>query len=189
MTLPTPRVASLRYRIRPGNGVRFDSPAPYDFETPKFHGHLDRERLTLVPKILMHTRDEAIAVATTLVQSCEIDAGLRVRAGLFSAELEHVTMEGDVPINFILSVRNKSEHSIKLVWDEASYIDYDGDLTKVMHEGVKYIDRNSAQSPSVIPAKQRLADVVYPNDRVSYREGYYGRYYSRPGGWQHAPLI
>jgi hypothetical protein len=63
MTLPTPRVASLRYRIRPGNGVRFDSPAPYDFETPKFHGHLDRETLTLVPKILMHTRDEAIAVA------------------------------------------------------------------------------------------------------------------------------
>lgn len=90
-------------------------------------------------------------------------------------------------ILFIL--RNKTDHSVKLIWDEAAYIDYDGALTKVMHEGTKYVDRNAAQPPSIIPARQSLTDLIAPNNRVYYREGYYGRYYSNPGGWEHAPLI
>ena len=97
MTFLTPRVASLRYRIRAGNGVRFDNPAPYDFDTSQFSGHLDGETLTLVPKRVISTRDEAIAIATTFVESWEIDAGLRVRGRLFAAELEYVAMEGNAP--------------------------------------------------------------------------------------------
>ncbi len=86
-------------------------------------------------------------------------------------------------------IRNKTEHSIKLVWDEASFIDLDGSASRVMHSGVRYIDRNASQPPSVIPGKGTLSDVILPTNRVWYRKGYYGTYYSKAGGWEHLGLI
>ncbi|HKW49293.1 MAG TPA: hypothetical protein VJN70_17695 [Gemmatimonadaceae bacterium] len=68
-----------------------------------------------------------------------------------------------------INVRNKSEQSIKLIWDEASFIDVDGTLSRVMHIGVKYADRNSSQPPTMIPAQQRLADDIFPTNRVFFR--------------------
>jgi len=68
-----------------------------------------------------------------------------------------------------LNVRNKTDQSIKLIWDEASFIDVDGTLSRVMHIGVKYADRNSSQPPTLIPAQQRLADDIFPTNRVFFR--------------------
>lgn len=84
-----------------------------------------------------------------------------------------------------LDVHNKTDHSIKLLWDEASFIDLDGKLSRVMHIGVKYADRNSSQPPTVIPAHQHLADDVFPTDRVYYREAHR----SRPAGWHNGSLL
>ena len=86
-------------------------------------------------------------------------------------------------------ITNKTEHSVKLVWDEATFIGVGGLIEKVMHAGIKYADRNGLQPPSVIPAGQTYVDAAYPNDRVYFREGYYGTYYSSPGGWEHLSLI
>lgn len=68
-----------------------------------------------------------------------------------------------------INVRNKTDQSIKLVWDEASFIDVDGTLSRVMHIGVKYADRNSSQPTTMIPAQQRLADDIFPTNRVFFR--------------------
>lgn len=87
------------------------------------------------------------------------------------------------------SIRNKTDHSIKLVWDEASFIDPNGKVAKVMHEGVKFAERNASQPPSIIPAHQQLEDAAFPNDRVYYREGTYTRYGAIGAGWKHSPLI
>jgi hypothetical protein len=84
-----------------------------------------------------------------------------------------------------LEVRNKTDHSIKVVWDEASFIDLDGHLSRVMHIGVKYADRNASQPPTVIPAHQQLADDIFPTDRV-YFGGAYGR---TPAGWRNGSLL
>ena len=68
-----------------------------------------------------------------------------------------------------LRVQNRTDQSMKVIWDEASFIDLDGVLSRVMHIGVKYVDRNAAQPPTVIPAHQRLADDLFPTDRVWFR--------------------
>lgn len=86
-------------------------------------------------------------------------------------------------------IQNKTEHSIKLIWNEASYIDFGGNGTRIMHEGVKYIDRNAIQPPSVIPARGGLSDVILPTNRVYYREGYYGAYIQIEGGLEHIGLV
>lgn len=46
-----------------------------------------------------------------------------------------------------------------------------------MHSGVKYIDRNSSQPASVIPAGATLDDIIVPVDNVDYSE-YTGWYTS-----------
>jgi hypothetical protein len=69
-----------------------------------------------------------------------------------------------------ISVRNKTDQSIKLIWDEASFIDLDETLSRVMHVGTKYTDRNTSQPPTLIPAHQRLNDDVFPTNRVWFRQ-------------------
>ena len=90
-------------------------------------------------------------------------------------------------INFALT--NKTEHSIKLVWDEAAFIEVDGQAGRIAHEGVKYADRNASQPPSIVPAGRSLSDFVLPTNRIYYRKGYYSRYSSIPGGWEEVPLV
>ena len=84
-----------------------------------------------------------------------------------------------------LDVRNKTDHSIKVIWDEASFIDLDGRLSRIMHIGVKFVDRNASQPATVIPAHQHLADDIFPTDRVYFREAYG----STPAGWHNASLL
>lgn len=90
-------------------------------------------------------------------------------------------------INFTL--RNKTDHSIKIVWDEAVFIEVDGQSGRVAHEGVKYTDRSASQPPSVIPGGTSLTDFVLPTNRVYYRQGSYSGYYSNPGGWEELDLV
>ena len=103
--------------------------------------------------------------------------------GLFSG-IFYVTQSR---INFAFT--NKTDHSIKIIWDEAAFIDLDGQSGRVSHEGVKYADRNASQPPSVIPAHGTLTDFVLPTDRVYYREGYYSQYLSIPSGWEEVGIV
>lgn len=87
----------------------------------------------------------------------------------------------DKSVNF--NLKNKTNEVIKIIWDEAVIVQY-GKAQKVMHAGVKYIDRNASQPPTAIPPGASVDDLVLPTDNVYWREGYYGRYISNPGGWK-----
>jgi hypothetical protein len=80
------------------------------------------------------------------------------------------------------SLKNNTEDVMKVIWDEASIVQF-GEAKKVMHSGVKYIDRNNSQPPSSIPPGASIEDLVLPTDNVYYREGYY------EGGWEEYDLF
>jgi hypothetical protein len=82
-------------------------------------------------------------------------------------------------------IANKTDHSIKIIWDEATFVDVSGKVMRVMHAGVKYADRNQAQPPSVIPAHQTIEDLAEPTDRVYFSTG---TLYT-PGDWKHLGLV
>ena len=63
---------------------------------------------------------------------------------------------------------NKTSHSIKIIWDEAAYVDVTGQSQRIMHSGVKFIDRNNPQPPSVIIRKGTLTDIIIPTDNVYF---------------------
>ncbi|NTU41579.1 MAG: hypothetical protein HGA78_00700 [Nitrospirales bacterium] len=90
-------------------------------------------------------------------------------------------------ISFYLT--NKTAHSIKIIWDEASFIDEKSLGHRVMHSGVKYIDRNNPQPPTVVVRKGSVTDIIVPTDKVYWREGYFGKYISSPGGWEELSLF
>jgi hypothetical protein len=77
---------------------------------------------------------------------------------------------------------NKTDNPIKLDWNQVSFIDINGDSHKVIHEGVKYMDKNNSMPPSVIPPTAKLKDIVFPTDYISYSAGQYG-------GWREKALF
>ncbi|MBO7278616.1 MAG: hypothetical protein J6U70_03330 [Bacteroidales bacterium] len=83
---------------------------------------------------------------------------------------------------FNFDITNKTNHTIKLPWDDMAYVDQNGSTKRVMHSGVKYTERNSSQPASTLPRNASLSDVLLPTDNVYYVSGQYG-------GWREASLF
>lgn len=72
-------------------------------------------------------------------------------------------------------MENKSDNSIKIIWDEAVYIDEDNSSLRVIHSGVKYVDGEKAQPLTVIAKKTKINDLVTPVDNIYYSDGSWGK--------------
>lgn len=86
---------------------------------------------------------------------------------------------------FSFSLKNVSDNSLKLVWNEAAFVDFEGSTSKVMHVGIKYSERESDQPSSTIIKSAKIDDVATPTVNVYYDEGwedYYG--ISHNNGWK-----
>ena len=86
---------------------------------------------------------------------------------------------------FSFTLENKSDNSIRIIWDEAVYIDEDTSSRKVTHSGVNYADGEKAQPLTVIAKKTKINDLVIPVDNIYYVNP--SKYSS--GGWHKRPLF
>jgi len=93
---------------------------------------------------------------------------------------------GKESVSFVL--RNKTENTMKILWDECLFIK-NGVSEKVMHEGIKYTDKNQSMPPSVIPAGLLHTDIIIPTNNVYWSQGYYSQYGSIPSEWKTKPLF
>ena len=82
---------------------------------------------------------------------------------------------------FNFSLVNKSNHTIKINWDDISYVNYNGQTGRVMHTGVKYSEKNDSQPSTPVPRGASITDILLPTDNVSFS------LYSN--GWHEQPLI
>lgn len=94
--------------------------------------------------------------------------------------IDIVWFVGSKQFNFTL--KNKSGHSLKINWDDISYVDTKGQVGRVMHSGVKYTDRNASQPSTTVPKGASITDILLPTDNVYYVSGQYG-------GWRESYLI
>ncbi len=86
-------------------------------------------------------------------------------------------------------LKNKTNHSIKIIWNDAAYVCEKGKSHRVMHAGVKYIDRNNLQQSGVVAGNGVITDFIYPTDYANYT---YDRWVESPlqaGGWVLKPLL
>lgn len=87
-------------------------------------------------------------------------------------------------LEFVL--KNKSGHTIKINWDDVSYVDYQGTVSRVMHKGVKYNEREQSQGSISIPNNSNISDIIVPTSNVQFNEGF-GAYV--PAKWVEHALI
>lgn len=83
---------------------------------------------------------------------------------------------------FNFELRNKSDYTIKINWDDISYVNSSGTSGRMMHAGVKYTERNNSQPSTTIPKGAKISDLLLPTDNVYYISGQYG-------GWREKYLI
>ena len=68
------------------------------------------------------------------------------------------------------SITNISDTSIKLIWNEASYVNTKGSTSKIMHKGIKYSQREADQPATTIIKNTKLSDLAVPIDYVEYSD-------------------
>lgn len=75
---------------------------------------------------------------------------------------------------FMFDLKNKTKYPIKINWDEVTYVDPNGEAKRVIHEGVKYVNRNETQATTTIPRGAKVSDFLVPSDNII--QGDYGWY-------------
>ena len=83
---------------------------------------------------------------------------------------------------FAFQLDNKTNHSIKIIWDEAVYINQNGSSERIVHSGVKYTDMNNSQPPSIVVRNTNITDMVVPTGNIRYVSGQYDP-------WKISPLV
>lgn len=73
-----------------------------------------------------------------------------------------------------LELLNTESGAVLIPWDLAALAGPGGRTYRVIHRGVRLMDRNAPQAPSVIPPGEVLDDFVFPVDLIHYSGWYRG---------------
>ena len=73
---------------------------------------------------------------------------------------------------FWFLITNKTNHSMKIVWDDSTFVYVDNVNHKIAHSGMTYADRYASHLPSVIAKGTTITDFVFPADNIYYRNGW-----------------
>lgn len=98
-----------------------------------------------------------------------------------SSELSY--QDAFVKIDFVILSRilfkllNKSQAAVEIDWAHASFIDSGSGAHQIIHEGIRYIERDKAPPPTVVPPGANVSDTILPADYVSFES-------SSSAGWK-----
>ena len=90
---------------------------------------------------------------------------------------------------FSFALKNISNHSLKLIWNEAAFVGLDGSSSKIMHAGIKYSERENDQPATTIIKGAKIDDVATPTANVYYDEGYRIGYSTYGNGWKTKSML
>jgi hypothetical protein len=93
------------------------------------------------------------------------------------------------PDDIVLVVNNKVGGLVRIVWDEARFIDEKGISHRLIHSGIGYEERNYLQQPAIIVGKGSLEDFVHPADYFQWEEGGGRRSSKQQGYWRRVPFM
>ena len=97
----------------------------------------------------------------TISSTSEVTGKSTVTKFSFEDELIQI-LWNPAPSAFYFEVTNKTEHSMKIIWDEATFVFPNGNSGRIMHSGIKFSQKDAPQPPTVIARGARISDLVYP---------------------------
>lgn len=68
--------------------------------------------------------------------------------------------------SFLLTIENKTDHSMQFVWDQASYVSPDGISSPVVSGETRCIQMGESRPPEPVPANARAVITVIPNSLI-----------------------
>lgn len=69
---------------------------------------------------------------------------------------------------FNFDLKNKTDHTLRINWDDISYVNYAGQVKRVIHSGIKYSETSSIQPATNIPKGTSLVDVLVPDENIEF---------------------
>jgi hypothetical protein len=93
------------------------------------------------------------------------------------------------PDDIVFVLNNKVDGPVKIVWNEAKFIDEKGVSHRLIHSGIGYEERNYSQPPTIIVGKGAIEDFVHPADYFQREEGGGRRSSKQQGYWRRVPFM
>jgi hypothetical protein len=93
------------------------------------------------------------------------------------------------PYGAVFVVNNKVDRPVRIVWDEARFIDEKGVSHRLIHSGIAYEERNDPQRPTIVFGRGTIEDFVYPADYFQWEEGGSRRSSKQQGYWRRASFM
>jgi len=84
-----------------------------------------------------------------------------------------------------LAIWNNSDSVLELIWDQCTYTNDSGSVSKLMHEGVNLFNQDYPLSSTYIPPDSSIAEFIYPTKYLKYKEA---TQYER-ALWERRPLF
>jgi hypothetical protein len=85
------------------------------------------------------------------------------------------------PEQISIRIKNQTNKAITVNWNEASISDTTGSISRIIHKGVRFIDRSSPMPPTVIPGESSLEDIAFPSDSIFWN--------SNTKEWDRIPML
>jgi hypothetical protein len=93
------------------------------------------------------------------------------------------------PVDIVFTVYNKTDSPVKIVWDEARFMDEKGISHRLIHSGIGYEERNLPQPPTVIAGGINLEEFMHPLDYFQWEEIRGMSAAKKQGYWDRAPFL
>lgn len=108
--------------------------------------------------------------ANTLAQS-KVQYDFKMTKPKPSADLAYE--DAFIKVNFAIldkimfKLINKTDKPIEIEWAKASYTDIDSRAHRIIHQGVRFIEKDKAPPSTVIPPSANILDTIIPADYIS----------------------
>ncbi|HEY6330643.1 MAG TPA: hypothetical protein VI756_15000 [Blastocatellia bacterium] len=76
--------------------------------------------------------------------------------------------------NIPLAIRNLTNRPMTLDWNQVSYVDINGIAHRVIHNGIRFMEKEQPMVASPIPPGATLSDLIYPADLIQMETNIFG---------------
>lgn len=74
---------------------------------------------------------------------------------------------------FYFTIKNNSDKTARVNWNDALYVDETGTARKIIHSGIRLIDKDLPQQESIIPPGTSISEQAIPTDNISWTGSYW----------------
>lgn len=83
------------------------------------------------------------------------------------------------------SIKNKTSQPMQILWDSSAFVDPSRESCRIIHSGVKLINKESSQPPTVIASNAKISDTIVPSDNITWASGNK----DTPADWKYSLLL